>query len=136
MCMTTMERLKQIAYPGTYMPLVAGPAERRNVLLVESDAGPEGIAVRPFLLCQDWDNRVVIHWEDDRGAYTYTVVDVLADAEDGLAFVREEPPSGTVRLTPLSYERFEREFRPLHPDAGNVPQFESEEQFRRWYLPG
>lgn len=134
--MTTIERLKQLPYPGTYKPLVAGPAERRNVLLVEGDAGPEGIAVHPLLLCQDWDKRVVVHWEDDRGAYTYSVSDVLADAEDRFEFVREEAPGGSVRLTPLSFERFEREYRPLHPDAGNVPHFESEAQFRRWFLPG
>ncbi len=133
--MTTMDQLRGLAYPRTYTPLVAGPAEHRRVLLVESEQGPEGVAVRPLLLCQDWDGRVVVHWEDDRGSYTYTVTDVLEDTPERLAFRRDDPP-GSVTLTPLDYQRFEREYRPLHPDAGNLPRFETEDQFRRWYLPG
>ncbi len=134
--MTTIESLRTLTYPSTYMPAVAGPAERRNVLLVETVAGPEGIAVHPFLLCQDWDKRVVIHWEDDHGSHTFTVLEIVADATDRFEFVREDEPSGRVTLTPLTFERFEREYRPYDPEAGNVPGFESEEQFRRWFLPG
>ena len=131
--MTTMSDLRALAYPRTYTPLVAGPAERRNVLLVESETRAEGIAVRPLLLCQDWDDRVVVHWEDDHGSSTYTVVDVIEDTAERFAFRREEP-AGTISLTPLHFQRFEREIRTLDPDAGNVPRFASEDQFRRWYL--
>lgn len=134
--MTTMQELQELAYPGTRMPLVAGPAENRNVLLVETERGPEGIALHPFLLCQDWDKRVVIHWEDDHGSRTYTVLGIAADAADRFEFEREDEPAGTVRLTPLNFERFEQEYRAHDPEAGNVPRFENEEQFRRWFLQG
>jgi hypothetical protein len=134
--MTTMDSLRGLTYPSTYMPAVAGPAERRNVLLVESAAGTEGVAVHPFLLCQDWDQRVVIHWEDDHASRTFTVLNITADADDLFEFVREDEPAGTVRLTPMSYEQFEREYRSRDPEAGNVPRFENDEQFRRWFLPG
>ncbi|MHB8574571.1 MAG: hypothetical protein ACYDCQ_04495 [Dehalococcoidia bacterium] len=132
--MTTMTELQALAYPRTYTPLVAGPPERRNVLLVEAAGGPEGVAVRPLLLCQDWDQRVVIHWEDDHDSSTYTVLDVVDDSAERFTFQRDEP-AGTVSLTPLDFRRFEREYRTaLDPDAGNVPRFESDDQFRRWYL--
>jgi len=134
--MTTIESLRTLTYPGTYMPAVAGPAERRNVLLVETAAGPEGIAVHPFLLCQDWDKRVVIHWEDDHASHTFTVLEIVTDGTDRFEFVREDEPPGNVTLTPLTFERFEREYRSQDPEAGNVPGFENEEQFRRWFLPG
>ena len=64
--MSTFEEMQSLAYPQTYSPVVAGRVEHRNILLVESNRGVEGVALRPFLLCQDWDNRVVIHWEDDQ----------------------------------------------------------------------
>jgi hypothetical protein len=131
-----MQDLRELAYPRTMMPAVAGIADHRNVLLVESDSGPEGIAVRPFLLCQDWDKRVVIHWEDDRGSYTFTVTDVVADEPGKFEFIRADEPAGRVWLTPLTFERFESEWRNRDPEAGNVPQFDSEDQFRRWFLPG
>jgi hypothetical protein len=134
--MTSMQKLQALPYPATYMPRVAGPPAERNVLLVETAAGPEGVAVRPFLLCQDWDQRVVIHWEDDRGSYTFTVLDVTEDSAERFAFNRVDEPAGAVWLTPLTCERFEREWRSRDPDAGSVPRFESEEQFRRWFLPG
>jgi len=134
--MATMSELQALAYPRTYMPAVAGPADRRNVLLIETAAGAEGVAVRPFLLCQDWDQRVVIHWEDDHGSYTYTVIDVLADTPERFEFLREGAPGERVILTPLGFARFERELRNRDPEAGNVPLFETEEQFRRWFLPG
>ncbi|HEY7293625.1 MAG TPA: hypothetical protein VH916_01235 [Dehalococcoidia bacterium] len=134
--MATMQELRGLVYPRTYMPAVAGPAGDRAVLLVETESGPEGVALRPILLCQDWDGRVVIHWEDDRGSCTYTVLDVTEDSAARFAFERADEPAGAVWLTPLSYERFEREWRSRDPEAGNVPRFESEEQFRRWFLPG
>lgn len=134
--MATIEDLRALAYPRTYTPAVAGPAGDRHVLLVESPAGPEGVAVRPILLCQDWDGRVVIHWQDDRGSVTYTVLDVAEDSPERFAFTRADAPGGAVWLTPCSFERFEREWRSRDPDAGSVPSFESEEQFRRWFLPG
>lgn len=134
--MATMMDLQALAYPRTYMPAVAGPADRRNVLLVETAAGAEGVAVRPFLLCQDWDRRVVIHWEDDHRSYTYTVTDVLMDTPERFEFRREDAPAGLVTLTPLGFDRFEREFRARDPEAGSVPRFESEDQFRRWFLQG
>ena len=134
--MMTMAQLRELRYPGTYMPRVAGPAEHRNVLLVETESGAEGVAVHPFLLCQDWDQRVVIHWEDDHGSSTFTVIDVVLDSDDRFEFVREEAPGGRVTLTPLSFERFEQEYRSRDPEAGSVPRFESEDQFRRWFLPG
>lgn len=133
--MTTMAHMRELTYPRTYMPAVAGPVERRNVLLVETAAGAEGIAVHPFLLCQDWDKRVVIHWEDDHGSQTCTILDIITDIEDAFEFVRDAEPSA-VRLTPLSFDRFEREYRSRDPEAGSVPRFESEEQFRHWFLPG
>ncbi len=131
--MTTMESLRQLPYPGTYMPAVSGPPDRRNVLVAEGAAGPEGIALRPFLLCQDWDRRVVIHWEDDRGSYTYTVTDVLEDTPERFTFTREDAPGGTVTLTPLTRERFEALFR-QRDGAQQIPQFDTDEQFRRWFL--
>ncbi len=134
--MTTMDSVRALAYPVTCMPVVAGTAEHRNVLLVETDGGAEGIALHPFLLCQDWDKRVVIHWEDDHGSHTYTVLQIVVDNTDRFEFVREDEPAGRVALTVLTFERFEREYRSQDPDAGSVPQFESEEQFRRWFLPG
>ncbi len=134
--MTTMDSVRALAYPRTCMPAASGTAEHRNVLLVETDRGAEGIALHPFLLCQDWDKRVVIHWEDDHGSHTFTVLEIVADGAHRFEFVREDEPSGRVTLTPLTFERFEREYRPLDPEAGNVPGFESEEQFRRWFLPG
>jgi len=36
----------------------------------------------------------------------------------------------------MTYEQFEREYRSRDPEAGNVPRFENDEQFRRWFLPG
>ncbi len=134
--MATIEDLRALAYPRTYTPAVAGPAGERAVLFVETERGPEGVAVRPILLCQDWDGRVVIHWEDDRGSRTYTVLDVTEDSPQRFAFARADEPAGAVWLTPLSFERFESEWRSLDPEAGNVPRFESEEQFRRFFLPG
>ena len=133
-----MESLRALTYPATYTPAVAGPAAARNVLLVEGRHGPEGIAVRPLLLCQDWDGRVVIHWEDDRGSYTYTVADVLSDTPERFAFVRALDGGSAERidLTPLSYERYEREVRPRDPETGNIPRFESQEQFRRYFVAG
>lgn len=130
---TTMQALRQLPYPGTYMPAVAGPPDRRRVLLASSAEGPEGIALRPFLLCQDWDQRVVIHWEDDHGSTTYTVSDVIADTPERFEFVREDPPGGTVTLRPLSLEEFETIFR-QRDDAQQIPRFGSEEQYRRWFL--
>jgi hypothetical protein len=135
----TMESLRALAYPATYVPAVAGPAGARNVLLIEAGSGPEGIAVRPLLLCQDWDARVVIHWEDDRGSYTYTVSDVLSDTAERFAFMRLSDENGAaerVDLTPLSYERYESEVRPRDPETGNIPRFESQEQFRRYFAAG
>lgn len=134
--MVTLARVQALPYPQTYRPAVAGTAEHRHVLLVETEAGPEGVAVHPFLLCQDWDGRVVVHWEDDRGSYTYTVLDIVVDTDERFEFAREDAPQGRVWLTPLTYPRFEREFRSRHPEAANGAPFESEEQFRRWYLPG
>ena len=45
-----------------------------------------------FLLCQDWDGRVVIHWQDDRGSVTYTVTDVTEDSAERFAFARADEP--------------------------------------------
>ena len=135
----TMESLRALAYPATYVPAAAGTPGARNVLLVEAGRGPEGIAVRPLLLCQDWDGRVVIHWEDDRGSSTYTVADVLSDTPERFAFVRLGDNDGSaerVDLTPLSYERYESEVRPRDPETGNIPRFESQEQFRRYFAAG
>lgn len=135
----TMESLRALAYPATYTPAVAGPTHARNVLLIESGRGPEGIAVRPLLLCQDWDSRVVIHWEDDRGSSTYTVGDLLSDTPERFAFIRIDDGDGSSErfdLTPLSYERYERDVRPRDPETGNIPRFESQEQFRRYFIAG
>jgi len=134
--MASMQELRTLAYPRTYTPAVAGTPDKRNVLLVESAAGSEGVAVRPMLLCQDWDQRVVIHWSDDRGSYTFTVSDVLEDTSERFSFLRQDEPAGQVSLTPLTFERFERELRSRDPDAGNVPRFLTDDQFRRWFLPG
>jgi hypothetical protein len=133
-----MQSLRELTYPATYTPPVAGPANARNVLLVEGGHGPEGIAVRPLLLCQDWDQRVVIHWEDDRGSSTYTVADVLTDTPERFSFVRVVDGSSAERvdLTPLTFERYEREVRPRDPETGNIPRFESQEQFRRYFVAG
>ena len=132
--MTAMARLRTLAYPASYIPTVAGPLERRHVLLVETEAGPEGIALHPLLLYQDWDGRVVIHWEDHQGAYTFTVVDILVDTPECFEFLSESEPPVYVRLTPLTLERFEREFRDQYAEAGAFPGFETEEQFRHWFL--
>lgn len=132
--MTTMERLKQLAYPDAYSPAVSGPPDRRNVLMVETDAGPEGLALHPILLCQDWDHRVVIHWEDTQGAHTFTVLDVLVDRPDRFEFLSEGDPPVYVRLTPMTHQRFEREFRDRFAETGALPRFESDEQFRHWFL--
>ena len=134
---TTMERLRALAYPATYTPEVAGPPTARNVLLVESEEGIEGLAVRPLLLCQDWDGRVVVHWEDHHGSYTYTVADVLVDTPERFEFLRAEDdaaPPRRVWLTPLTFERYERDVRPRDPETGSIPRFESQEQFRRYFV--
>ncbi|MGI8551823.1 MAG: hypothetical protein ACR2PL_13705 [Dehalococcoidia bacterium] len=132
--MTTMQQLQDLPYPDRYMPAAAGPPKRRNVLLVETDAGPEGIALHPLLLCQDWDRRVVIHWEDDRRAYTFTVVDIVHDTPEQFEFLSEGEPPIRVRLTPLSHDRFERELGQQYAEAGAIPSFETDEQFRHWFL--
>jgi len=127
-------RLRELRYPANYCPAVAGPPEHRNVLLVETEAGAEGLALHPLLLCQDWDRRVVIHWEDHQRAHTFTVVDILTDTPERFEFLSESEPPVYVRLTPLSLERFEREFRDQYAEAGALPSFETEEQFRHWFL--
>lgn len=132
----TMERLEAMPYPATYMPEVAGAAGRREVLLVETGGGPEGIAVRPFLLCQDWDHRVVVHWEDDRQSYTYTVTNVIADTPERFEFLRGGDGAARMWLTPLTYEQFERDYRARFPETGGIPRFESQEQFRRHFVGG
>jgi hypothetical protein len=132
--MTSMARLRELSYPTSYMPAVAGAPEQRNVLLVETDAGPEGIALRPLLVCQDWDRRVLIHWVDHQRSYTFTVLDLLADMPECLEFLSEGEPPVYVRLTPLTLDRFEREIRDRALESEAIPRFATEDQFRRWFL--
>src|SRR5829696_9766392 len=76
--MVTVEELRQsLPYPQTYTPQVALKA----ALSMERQPGVGiDLVLRPYILCQDWDKRVFIHWKDSRGVRTLEITRILEDS--------------------------------------------------------
>lgn len=130
--MTTVDELRQtLPYPHTYTPKVAAHAA---LSLTREPGVGVALALKPFLLCQDWDKRVVIHWRDTDKGRTMAITRILEDSEERFSFHADEQEPATYVLTPLTLECFASHFRDGYERQGNVPDFRNEAALSAWLL--
>lgn len=130
--MATIEELRQtLPYPQTYTPKVA----EKVALSLERDPG-RGIelVLRPYILCQDWDKRVFIHWKDSRGVRTLEITRIIEDSPGRFQFHANEEVPVTYTLTPLTLACFNDALRESYERQGNVPDFTDEAALHAWLL--
>ena len=130
--MTTIDELRQtLPYPQTYTPRVAQDA----ALCLDRDPGTGSeLALLAYLLCQDWDKRVFIHWKDSRQAHTREVTRILEDTAERFCFRASEAEPVTYTLTPLTVECFNRFMREGYERQGHVPEFADQASLHAWLL--
>lgn len=130
--MATVEELRQtLPYPQTYTPKVA--ADPALSMTREPGVGIE-LVLRPYLLCQDWDKRVFIHWRDAQGTRTLEVTRILEDTEGSFRFHASEAEPVTYALEPLTLDCFNRFLREGYERQGNVPDFADDAALHAWLL--
>ncbi|MGE0542494.1 MAG: hypothetical protein AB7R89_20190 [Dehalococcoidia bacterium] len=130
--MVTVEELRQsLPYPQTYTPKVALKA----ALSMERQPGAGiDLVLKPYILCQDWDKRVFIHWKDSRGVRTLEITRILEDSPERFQFhVNEEIPV-TYTLSPLTLACFNNTLREAYERQGNVPDFPDDAALHAWLL--
>jgi hypothetical protein len=130
--MATVEELRHtLPYPQTYTPKVAVKA----ALSMERDPGVGiDLVLKPFILCQDWDKRVVIHWKDGRGVRTVEITRILEDTPGRFSFHANEEIPVTYTLSPLTIECFNKTLRESYERQGHVPEFTDEAALHAWLL--
>jgi hypothetical protein len=130
--MATVEELRQtLPYPQTYAPRVARDAALS--LVREPGAGLE-LVLHAYLLCQDWDKRVFIHWKDAHSAHTLEITRILEDTPERFCFHANEEEPVTYTLTPLTVDCFDRCFREGYERQGHVPEFPDAAALHAWLL--
>lgn len=130
--MATIEQLRQdLPYPQTYTPLVAQQA----ALAMEREPGVGiDLVLKPYILCQDWDKRVFIHWKDNRGVRTLEITRIMEDTPERFSFHANEEVPVTYTLTPLTLACFNSTLRDGYERQGNVPDFQDEAALHAWLL--
>ena len=130
--MATVEELrKNLPYPQTYTPKVAEKA----ALSLERDPGVGiDLVLKPYILCQDWDKRVFIHWKDSRGVRTLEITRILEDTPERFSFHANEDVPVTYTLSPLTIECFDSALRESFERQGHVPDFTDEAALHAWLL--
>ncbi len=130
--MATIEEIRRtLPYPQTYTPKVA----EKVALSLERDPGIGiELVLRPYILCQDWDKRVVIHWKESRQVRTLEITRILEDTPACFAFRASEEEPVTYTLTPLTLECFNSLLRESYERQGNVPDFTDEHSLHAWLL--
>jgi hypothetical protein len=130
--MATIDEIREtLTYPNTYTPRVA---EGRAVTLTRRPGAGVELALRPYLLCQDWDKRVVIHWTDNHGPHSLEVTRIMEDTPERFSFHANEPELIEYRLEPLTRELFDRELRGGYHRQGHVPDFADDAALSAWLL--
>jgi hypothetical protein len=130
--MVTIDELRHnLPYPQTYTPEVA----RKAALSMEREPGVGiDLVLKPYILCQDWDKRVFIHWKDSRGVRTLEITRILEDTPQRFSFHANEEIPVTYTLTPLTLECFNGTLRESYERQGNVPDFADEAALHAWLL--
>jgi hypothetical protein len=130
--MVTVEELRHsLPYPQTYTPTVAQQA----ALTMERDPGVGiDLVLKPYVLCQDWDKRVFIHWKDSRCVHTLEITRILDDTPEQFSFHANEEIPVTYTLRPLTLRRFNDTLRESYEREGNVPDFADDAALHAWLL--
>lgn len=130
--MVTVEELRRsLPYPQTYTPEVAHKA----ALSLERLPGVGvDLVLKPYILCQDWDKRVFIHWKDSRGVRTLEITRILEDSAERFQFHANEEIPVTYTLIPLTLACFNGALRESYERQGNVPDFADEAALHAWLL--
>jgi hypothetical protein len=130
--MVTVEELRQsLPYPQTYTPEVA----QKAALSMERLPGVGvDLVLKPYILCQDWDKRVFIHWKDSRGVRTLEITRILEDSPERFQFHANEEIPVTYTLIPLTLACFNGALRESYERQGNVPDFADEAALHAWLL--
>jgi hypothetical protein len=130
--MATVDELRQtLPYPQTYTPAVAHKA----ALALERDPGVGiDLVLKPYILVQDWDKRVFIHWKNSRGVRTLEITRILEDTPARFSFHANEDVPITYTLTPLTLACFNDTLRDAYERQGNVPDFADEAALHAWLL--
>jgi hypothetical protein len=134
--MATIEELRErLPYPTTYVPLVAGQGEQTSALQLARQPGTDGeVVLRPYILCQDWDKRVFLHWKDERRAHTLELTRILEDTAERFCFHASEEQPVTYTLTPLTLAVFNAGVREEYERHGHVPDFTDDGALHAWLL--
>ena len=130
--MATIEELRQsLPYPQTYTPAVA-----QNAALALERVPGVGVdlVLKPYILCQDWDKRVVIHWKNNRGVRTLEITRIVEDTPERFSFHANEETVVTYTLTPLTIECFDESLREQFERQGHVPDFQDRAALHSWLL--
>jgi len=130
--MATVEELRaSLPYPQTYTPAVAQNA----ALAMERDPGTGiDLVLKPYILCQDWDKRVFIHWKDSRGVRTVEITRIVEDTPERFSFHANEEITVTYTLTPLTIDCFNTTLRDTFERQGPVPDFQDQAALHAWLL--
>ena len=130
--MATIEELRQtLPDPQTYTPRVAANAA---VMMERQPGAVHELVLHPFLLCQDWDKRVFLHWKDSHQAHTLEITRIVEDSPERFVFRASEDEPVTYAVTPLTLETFDRYFREGYERQGSVPDFATQAALHAWLL--
>ena len=130
--MATVEELRQnLPYPQTYTPKAA---EKAALSMERNPGAGIDLVLKPYILCQDWDKRVFIHWKDGRGVRTLEITRIVEDTRERFSFHANEETPVTYTLTPLTIARFNDTLREGFERQGHVPDFSDEAALHAWLL--
>jgi len=130
--MTTVEEIRQtLPYPQTYVPKVA---EGRALGMEREPGAGIDLVLQAYILCQDWDKRVFIHWKDSRQAHTLEITRITEDTSERFVFRASEAEPVTYILEPLTLDCFTRFMRESYERQGNVPDFADDAALHAWLL--